>query len=102
MRSRSSVPRSRVSQATKDKRRDAYLRTKWNITLQQYNEIKEAQGGKCYICRIATGKARALAVDHNHETGEIRGLLCLTCNKIILPAIERGWYKRGLAYLKNP
>jgi len=49
----------------------------YSITAEQYQKLYEAQGGKCAIagCR-ATGKARKLAVDHDHDTGEVRGLLC--------------------------
>lgn len=50
----------------------------------------EAQGGVCAICKQTetaidnTGKRiRALAVDHNHETGAIRQLLCGSCNNLI-------------------
>ena len=46
----------------------------------------EEQGGTCMICNKAgdirkkDSRPIALAVDHNHETGKIRGLLCLNCN----------------------
>lgn len=58
---------------------------KYGITLEQYNQILEAQGGVCAGCggverRAATGN---LAVDHNHETGEVRGLLCSNCNRAL-------------------
>lgn len=44
------------------------------------------QGNKCAICGSEEtdkrrGKLRALAVDHDHETGKVRGLLCGACNK---------------------
>lgn len=39
-----------------------------------------AQGGRCAICRQEPGR-RALDVDHSHETGAVRGLLCELCNK---------------------
>lgn len=52
------------------------LRT-YQITPEQYQALYEAQGGKCAIsgCR-AVGKVKKLAVDHDHDTGEVRGLLC--------------------------
>ena len=49
----------------------------------QYEELYEAQGGVCYICRRASGKTKRLAVDHDHKTGYVRGLLCGPCNKIL-------------------
>lgn len=48
--------------------------------------MQDEQGGRCAACgRPETslgnhGKVKRLAVDHNHETGEVRGLLCLSCN----------------------
>lgn len=55
----------------------------YGITSEQYEELYEAQGGTCYICERATGKVRKLAVDHDHKTGYVRGLLCKPCNSIL-------------------
>lgn len=55
----------------------------YGLTLEQYEALYEAQGGVCYICRRATGKVRRLAVDHDHKTGYVRGLLCKPCNSIL-------------------
>ncbi len=49
---------------------------KYGITIEDYNEMVEKQGGKCLIC----GKEFKLVVDHNHKTGCVRGLLCPNCN----------------------
>ena len=67
-----------------DRRKHYALKRKFGITLDQYNEILEKQEGKCAICRsdgCTTG--RRLAVDHCHETGYIRGLLCKNCNLML-------------------
>lgn len=60
------------------KHHDTILRKKYGIGLHQYQSILEAQQGACGIC----GKKnwRNLAIDHNHQTGDVRGLLCSTCN----------------------
>jgi hypothetical protein len=50
------------------------------ITIEQYNWMLEAQGGMCAICGGAPKENRKLAVDHDHKTGRIRGLLCHKCN----------------------
>lgn len=55
----------------------------YGITGEDYDRLRKAQGGLCYICRRATGKRKRLPVDHNHATGEVRGLLCGPCNKIL-------------------
>jgi len=49
------------------------------MTLGEYEEILKNQNYGCAICGQGNGN-RPLAVDHNHNTGEIRGLLCGRCN----------------------
>lgn len=55
------------------------LKRDFGISMDQYVELSESQGGVCAICGTEPVK-KALAVDHNHITGEIRGLLCGSCN----------------------
>lgn len=52
------------------------LMSRYRITVEQYEGMVEAQEGRCAIC----GRERPLVVDHCHVTGQIRGLLCMTCN----------------------
>lgn len=54
-----------------------HLRSRYGITIDQYEEMLQRQGGLCAICHIAHEK---LVVDHCHGTGRVRGLLCNTCN----------------------
>lgn len=61
------------------------LRADFGLSLEDYNAMLEAQGGVCAICKQPethkrNGKLKALAVDHHHGTGKIRGLLCSDCN----------------------
>ncbi len=51
----------------------------YGITLKEYNKILANQNGVCAICGNPPND-RKLAVDHNHVTGKIRGLLCKACN----------------------
>lgn len=55
------------------------LRNGYGITVEQYEEMLKRQKGGCAICGKRPGKKR-LHVDHNHETGQVRGLLCAKCN----------------------
>lgn len=57
------------------------LRT-FGITIEDYKQMNEEQGGKCAICGSEIGDAMGnrLYVDHNHKTGKVRGLLCSDCN----------------------
>jgi hypothetical protein len=76
----------------KDSRRRANRKTtasRYGLTVDQYEEMYEAQGGKCAICEQAetslgnNGEIKMLAIDHDHETGKVRGLLCNNCNRAI-------------------
>jgi hypothetical protein len=58
---------------------------KFNLDVIKYQEMFKAQNGLCAICgkpetNMYKGKIRNLAVDHDHATGRIRGLLCSKCN----------------------
>lgn len=68
---------------------------KYNLTLDQYDQMLLAQGGVCAICAEPPVKKRTLDVDHNHETGENRGLLCGSCNRGI------GHFRDDVVFLVN-
>jgi hypothetical protein len=54
----------------------------YGLTHDEYMVLLEAQGGACAICGDS-GQRRALAVDHDHVTGAVRGLLCDRCNPML-------------------
>lgn len=63
-----------------------YLRNKYNITLEFYLDLRNSQGARCAICdkqEPLDETAKILCLDHNHETGQIRELICLHCNTAI-------------------
>ena len=69
---------------------DRHLRKHYGITREEYMVLLEIQGGVCAICRqpekvknYRTGKVKMLSVDHDHLTGQVRGLLCQYCNQAI-------------------
>lgn len=64
------------------KQRDQYLQSTYGITLKEYQRLLEAQGGGCAICGGLSG-GKNLAVDHNHKSGNVRGLLCKRHNSAI-------------------
>lgn len=64
----------------KDRQRESSLKKKFGITLNEYNAILEEQGGVCAVCQEKCATGNNLAVDHDHVTGKIRGLLCFACN----------------------
>lgn len=69
-----------------DKWRDEQLRRKFGITIENYRIILDQQDGKCLICLRSAADfpgQRWLAVDHCHATGQIRGILCHSCNRAV-------------------
>lgn len=69
---------------SKERAADLRLRRHFHITLDEYNQIVEAQGRACAICgkEWKPGDKR-LALDHDHNTGLIRGAICFWCNKLL-------------------
>ncbi len=60
------------------------LRSKFDMSIEDYNTLLENQQGRCAICnRHQDDLTRRLAVDHCHQTNRIRGLLCTSCNSAI-------------------
>lgn len=60
--------------------RASKLRRDYGLTLEQYEEMRQAQGGVCYLC-LGKPKQENLSVDHSHKSGVVRKLLCEQCNK---------------------
>ena len=58
------------------------LKWKYGIDIEEYNNLLHSQKGLCAICG-GNNKGKRLCVDHRHDTGKIRGLLCTTCNKAV-------------------
>ena len=71
----------------RDRHRDADLRRTFGITLEDYDVMLAAQEGGCKICGKVCKTGRRLAVDHDHETGKVLGLLCYSCN------MKLGWFE---------
>lgn len=57
------------------------LRNRYGITVEEYDRLLVLQEGVCAICKRPCPSGKRLAVDHSHETGEVRGLLCRKCNR---------------------
>lgn len=61
--------------------REKHLKEKYGISLEHYNLLLKTQNNKCLICgKEDSGFKNNFVVDHNHETNEVRGLLCNKCN----------------------
>jgi hypothetical protein len=75
---------AKASARSRDKRakRNGRLRAEFGITADEYDSMLAAQGGVCAICGVSAADARGhrLHVDHCHDTGRVRGILCGNCN----------------------
>lgn len=68
-----------------------------------YDRLYEGQGGACAICQRAYGKSKRLAVDHDHATGDVRGLLCSPCNSMLAHARDSTqFFTKAYYYLRSP
>jgi hypothetical protein len=65
---------------TPEERRDARLMSTYGISELEYLMMEAAQSGVCAICARPPQPRTVLVVDHNHESGVVRGLLCSDCN----------------------
>lgn len=77
--------REKWRNASKRYSRGIALSVKYGLTVEDYDRIFAAQSGKCAICDIPAEDAKGrnpgrLCVDHDHDTGVVRGLLCSPCN----------------------
>jgi hypothetical protein len=82
--------------------RNVKLKRKYGVTAEWYDTKFAEQGGVCAACKRPETLRNNLAVDHDHETGEVRGLLCQSCNLtlgLVQESVER--LRELIAYLEN-
>lgn len=80
-----------------------YLKKKYGLTLEQHTAMLAKIGNKCWICQKPP-KNLALNIDHDHKTGQVRGLLCFFCNKFLIGRRRREHahlFKRSAEYLES-
>lgn len=65
-------------------RRDIDLKRWFALPYGWYDATLKSQGNKCAICRkLNTSTKRCFAVDHDHKTGKVRGIVCYNCNRLL-------------------
>lgn len=67
--------------STTENRKRYILKFRYGISQEQYDQMQKQQDYKCWICDRKG--VRKLAVDHDHKTGKVRGLLCQGCNVML-------------------
>lgn len=90
--------RTKETDQRKRKIADGRLKVRYGISLEEYEAMVERQGGACAIC----GSVRKLAIDHCHETGRVRGLLCYPCNIKLSGMEDVAWAAQAEVYLLRP
>lgn len=88
----------------RNKRAETML-ARYGLTLAQYNSMAESQSQSCAICsgpgKQGKNERPALVIDHCHQTGKVRGLLCHRCN-LALHAVEKpGFVDAATLYLER-
>ena len=94
---------------TPKKRLEQHLKYKYGVSHQEFMDAWQKQSGCCAICSEALpdlmvyeNRKRGYAIDHNHETGEFRGILCLSCNTLLGMAREsKKVLQKAINYLDN-
>lgn len=99
---------ARNSSACKAATRRCFLKREYGITEEIYGETEKSQGGLCAICgqletrKNTLGNIRRLAIDHDHLTGQFRGLLCCACNHMLGNAKDNADILRSaITYLES-
>ena len=93
---------------------DQSRRRAYGITPEEYDVLAFEAGGYCQLCgrqSVAPSQGRSgsgdleLVLDHNHSTGERRGLICQACNKVLgfleTHGFGREWFEKAEVYLKQ-
>lgn len=94
-----------VVKQRRERQHERRVQEEYGLGPGEYEELYQFQNRKCALCQRASGARKRLAVDHDHRTGEVRGLLCSLCNYHVMGRAARdnpSFFSRGIAYLTNP
>jgi hypothetical protein len=86
----------------RERKRGLYRRYLYSLTMEEYRTMLERQRHMCMICGRVPEADETLAVDHDHRTGAIRGLLCGPCNRALGGfGDDVGRLRAAVAYLER-
>ncbi len=63
--------------------RKLHLKERYGITQEDFEKTFKKQNNSCSICKTKVSKGKGFVVDHNHNTNQVRGILCDACNKAL-------------------
>jgi hypothetical protein len=89
---------SRARNYTPEQKRRWHVKTRYGMTPAEVEAMREKQGHACALCRSPFESVRE-HIDHCHNTGAVRGILCMACNLKIGGWDDMNWRARALAYL---
>jgi hypothetical protein len=78
-----------------DKERNSKLKHRYGITLLEKEQLIQSQNNCCAICKTTLSMNKNAHLDHSHNSGLVRGVLCQPCN------IGLGGFKDNVEFLKN-
>jgi len=81
--------------------RKSSLKHLYGITEDDYSHMLNEQSGGCKICGKPPSNTRRLCIDHDHITGKVRGLLCVTCNHVLSYLENPDWHAQATKYLNE-
>lgn len=93
----------KYKEKAKENSKKSRLKTKWSLSLEEYEALFKKQKNLCAICKEKEViKNRRLAVDHCHKNGRVRELLCRRCNMGIgIFQDNQELFKKAINYLKK-
>jgi hypothetical protein len=91
------TPRRKTSRPTRKQEHARLLR----LARPRYEEMLEAQGGRCALCPNGPSETRRLDTDHDHKRMYVRGLLCHRCNRALPEHVDAEWLRRAAEYLER-
>ncbi len=93
--SRGQSSRQKTCDSCVGSKMDRHRFNRYGVTGQQWQDMVAKYRGLCWICM----KAPATCVDHDHDTGKVRGALCRVCNMALHYHEDRTWTARAAMYL---
>ena len=86
-------------EAIREKQVWSRLETRYGVTREEYETLLKKQNGVCAICGGVNSNGARLHVDHDHNSGAVRGLLCVGCNMQLGVLDKQDWCLAAYAYL---